>query len=181
MPERVNTKPEGARVEGEPENPRRKRSWAVPVLGAVVALLFIMMLVLWGEIADLEERTQGLPEIVASLNSRLLSLEKNGASVDLTSQNLQLLEHNFDVVIEKVEPKMNGLEVSGFIVNESSLKHSMAKFKIMIAGKSNEFIVNELPPGSRGKFTVLVPDVDPKQPAAQRATISFESSTVGGW
>lgn len=65
------------------------------------------------------------------------------------------------------------------MVNGSSLRHSMAKFVINVGGKSNEFIVNELPPGSSGKFTVLVPSVDPKQPEAQKATISYESSTVG--
>lgn len=113
MPERVNTKLEGARVEGEPETARRKRSWAVPVLGAVVALLFIVVLSLWAEVSDLRYQAERLKDRVDALTSNFWAQQIGSLhTVDLTSRSLQRLENNFEVAIESVEPKMNGLEVS---------------------------------------------------------------------
>ena len=113
-----------------------------------------------------DQRAKNNEAHLDSLRSKIFDIQFNFFKqdfekevVDLTSSDAQGIEFGFLVSDLKVIKRLNGIMVSGRIINSSSIGYRNAIFKINVYGKEKEIAINELKPGGSSFFNVEVPDV----------------------
>jgi hypothetical protein len=96
--------------------------------------------------------------------------------VDLLNSKLQHLRHGFAVSELAVARQDSGVSVTGRLINSGSLRYRDATFRVKAGNSSQEFAISNLPPGSSGAFSVVLPNLPLE--SARTATVSLVSSAV---
>lgn len=121
-------------------------------------------------------------EISKSSDSLFLPLVIDGRieswapTVDLHASELQNAGGNFEVGNLGVAAEPGGARISGVLVNEAAVGHTMASFRFSALGISRDFTVKQLPSGGSSHFSVDVPGLPAD--SARFGTITLVSSTI---
>ncbi len=107
----------------------------------------------------------------------LLEIAENSKGfIDLTSKNFQTINDDLSVTINDVEQYLNGIKVSGRILNQTSTRLSTCEFTITVNGQTQHFQVNAIPSAHASRFSVVVSDVPADK--ARWAKISYVNGQV---
>lgn len=119
----------------------------------------------------------GLKNTTKNHEARLTLLEwdQNGY-VDLASKSIQELKGGFMVVGLEANQHLDGIKVTGRIINSSTLTYTSASFIISIGQSRQSFFISRISPANSSRFEVFVPNVAPEN--ARFAKIVFENATV---
>lgn len=98
------------------------------------------------------------------------------AEVNLTNPAIQDIGHGLMVVKLLAVDRDGGLGISGRVINAASLRHTRLRFRVSVAGRSEEFGIVMISPGNSTGFAVTIPGVSTAD--ARVAMIEYLGSTL---
>lgn len=96
--------------------------------------------------------------------------------VDLTSPSIQQIDAEFELAKCDVNTHLNGVKVTGRIINTTSITYVNPNFTITVGESENTFWVSRISPGNSTAFSVHIPNVQVE--SARYGYIVYKSGSV---
>jgi len=96
--------------------------------------------------------------------------------VELTDPSIQTIDAIFLLARSDVNTHLNGVKVTGRIINTSSITYVNPTFKISVGESENTFWVSRISPGNSTAFSVHIPNA--RAESARYGTIKYQSGSV---
>ncbi len=80
-------------------------------------------------------------------------------SVDLSIGSFQQISEEFSAGKFNVIQHLDGIKISGIILNKNSIRYSDSDFQITVNGQTQEFQIKNIPAGYASEFNVYIPNV----------------------
>ncbi len=135
----------------------------------IAILVFIAMII----------RIYQLNEKVSYFNSQLdmhQIIYHDLGGVDLSVQSLQTIDQAFKAGKFNVVQNLDGIKVSGIIVNSTALTYNNPEFEITVNNQKQTFYITSIPSGCQGNFSVFIPNVPIDK--ARWANITYQKGQV---
>lgn len=185
-----------------PSSSQGTRPRSVPVATVVsfvsLAVAGAALIVAWRVRADVQNTTARVERVAqgtkADLQTTVARVEQVAQGARLITEMVTMLaeskvdlslvdafqpvSRNFLVRIARVEPHLNGTQISGDVVNTSAVSYSSVSFEVKIGESSGQFSVQELKTASQRAFSAYVPDSDAK---AEKKALFREKESLLKW
>ena len=139
---------------------------------------FVKLKRLEARIDSLEVENVHLHNLIIENYNEFLEYKREnviGDVIDLYSKTMQKIGDGFYITELVTTENVNGIDLSGRLINSTSLNHKNICFKIIINDKSKEFHIPVVSSGSSTKFHVNVPS---KSNDSKTAIVKYLSSSV---
>jgi hypothetical protein len=137
----------------------------------ICVLILVLSTLFYFQLSSLSNRVQSIEDKLVKDILESMSL------VDLSTTSAQDIGNGFYVVRVKAEKSINGVRLSGRIINSKSISYESLTFKVTMLGVSKEFFVNRISAGNSTQFEVTLAGIDDYS-KVRVAEIKYQTGTV---